>query len=776
MTVKIKDSLQMIYNIAKTELKTLFYSPIAWLILLAFTIQATLPFIDILERYTQSREMYPWSSGSLTNPFFLSRGGIFETILTYLYLFIPLLTMGLMSREISSGSIKLLFSSPISSRQIVFGKFFAMMIFAAIMVIPILIFVTFSNFIIKDFDLSMIMTGVLGIYLLICAYSAIGLFMSSLTSYQVVAAIGTIAVLGVLNFIGQVGQEIDFVRDLTYWLSITGRAKTMTRGLISSEGILYFISVIGMFLSFTIIKFQSGKLKNKLIIAGRYSLIVASGLLIGYISSRPSMKLFWDTTSTKTNTLTKNSQDIINKIDDDLTITTYVNLFHTTRHHGMPRYINQDKERFEQYLRFKPDIKMKYVYYYDKNPDPKFYRNYNGMTDRQIGESICKIWKHDIEMFKTPEEIKKIENLWPEGNRFVRTIERSNGRKTFLRIFKDMFVHPGETEIAAALNRLVDDVPKVGFLTGHGERSVYKYGDRDYGTAAGSKTFRNALINQGFDYTSVNIAKGEIPEDISILVIADMKKEFSEAEYARIKKYIDKGGNILLSFEPKRRKQMKRIADMLGIKLTDGVMVRNNDSYIPTLTAAYVTKQAYDTVSYKLGRMFRKRLAVTMPTAVSLDCSACKEKGFTVTDVLLTKKKGAWNELETKDFIDDVPVVNKKIGEVEKSHVMSAVLTRNINNRQQRIIVFGDADWMSNSEMEKRRKGIKASNFTFYTGVFNYLSDGKMPVDVRRPAKTDTKLYFKMNQFDIWKIIFLWLIPIGIIVSYLMIWLNRFKK
>lgn len=52
--------------------------------------------------------------------------GLYNTVQQYLYLYMPLLTMGLMSREFSSGSIKLLYSSPVTSSQIVMGKFLAM--------------------------------------------------------------------------------------------------------------------------------------------------------------------------------------------------------------------------------------------------------------------------------------------------------------------------------------------------------------------------------------------------------------------------------------------------------------------------------------------------------------------------------------------------------------------------------------------------------------------------------------------------------------------------
>ena len=85
--------------------------------------------------------------------------------------------------------------------------------------------------------------------------------------------IGTLALLALLNYVGSVGQDIDFVRDITYWLSISGRAKEMVGGLISSEDVLYFLIIIAMFISFTMVKLQSGKVRKKAVIAGRYALI-----------------------------------------------------------------------------------------------------------------------------------------------------------------------------------------------------------------------------------------------------------------------------------------------------------------------------------------------------------------------------------------------------------------------------------------------------------------------------------------------------------------------
>ena len=126
--------------------------------------------------------------------------------------------------------------------------------------------------------------------------------------------------------------------------------------------------------------------------------------------------------------------------------------------------------------------------------------------------------------FRSPEEMQDIEDLSEEGNRTVRVVERENGQKTFLRFydFGGFRMGPGEAEISAAIKRLVMRLPHVGFLKGHGERSIYKEGDREYKRFSSDKSFMSALINQGFDVEEVTLEK-EIPAEIDILVISELR-------------------------------------------------------------------------------------------------------------------------------------------------------------------------------------------------------------------------------------------------------------
>src|ERR1700748_2787182 len=247
--------MKTILKIARTELALLFYSPIAWFLLIAFLFECGLAYTTALEPILTSQELGGRGLKYLvflTARTFAPSFGIWPSLASKLYLYLPLLTMGLMSREVNAGTIKLLYSSPIKVREIIFGKFVAMMIYNLALALVLFLIVICGLFNIHSADAGMLFAGLFGAYLLLCAYAAIGLFMSCLTSYQVVAALSTLVLLAVLSYIGTVWQDKDFVRDLTYFLSISGRANHMLEGLISTNDILYFLVIIFVFLAFGI--------------------------------------------------------------------------------------------------------------------------------------------------------------------------------------------------------------------------------------------------------------------------------------------------------------------------------------------------------------------------------------------------------------------------------------------------------------------------------------------------------------------------------------------
>lgn len=766
--------MKTILKITKNELSTLFYSPIAWLILIIFTFQSGMAYAEAWATALRSQGLGYTIHGA-TERLLLGWGGAISSMQEYLYLYIPLLTMGLMSQEYNRGSIKLLYSSPVTNYQIIFGKYLSMIIYAFLLVAILLIYYIFTAFTIKSVGTPFVMCAILGAFLMICAYAAIGLFMSSLTSYQVVAAVGTLAVLASLNYIGNIGQDIPFVRDITYWLSISGRADTFFKGLICSEDLLYFLLVITLFVTLSIIRLQAERTKrsvteNML----RYSSVILITLMIGYISARPILRCYYDATEMKDNTLTQGSIDVMEKLDGPLTITTYVNMLDEDYFRGMPRYYHEDVERFEQYIRFKPEMKLKYVYYYDKVNNPSLDRRYPELSDEERLAKICDVEEWDVKDILTPKEIKEIEDLSGEYNKFVRVIERGNGQKSFLRIYEDNYRHPMEPEITAALKRMIVKPPMVTFLTGHGERSINGAGDRDYYAFSQYKSFRNSLVNQGFDIMSLSLdSVNNIPEYVDILVIADIRTPLSKREQKIIEDYIAKGGNLLIAGDSRRQAQMNPIIAPLGLTFMPGILVQESKDYPADLILAKTT-QAASELTREFYRMFYYQYDITMPNTVGIE--QISDKGFTIIPILTTDSTGSWNELETMNFIEDTARINPAIGEVEKANMTMVYLTRQVNNKEQRIIVLGDADCIGNGELTRERDGIHARNFKIITETFRLLSNGEFPIDTNRKMSSDNKIYLG-EQATTWiKILFMGILPGLLTILSLALWWKRRKK
>lgn len=807
--------MKVILKIAKTELRTLFYSPIAWFLMIVFLIQCGFVYLSQLDMVVRNIEM----SGSkkefftsVTEWVFLVDGGLFGTIMQNLYLYMPLLTMSLISRELSSGTIKLLYSSPLKVYEIVFGKYFAMMVYSLVLVAIVSIFLIAGDSHIQHPETGMLMSAMFGFYLLLLAYSAIGLFMSCLTSYQVVAAISTFVMIGILSYIGRLWQDIDFVRELTYYLSINGRTQKMLAGLITTKDVLYFFIIVFIFLGFSIFKIKSGmESKPASVKAMRYLAIVASALFIGYISSIPGFVGYWDTTQNKSRTLTPRVQNIVKDLGDEpLEVTAYANLLDNFFYLGGATSYNDNQARWESYLRFKHNIDLKIVRYYDSVPGPMMKR-YPGKSLKEVADQFAKSYDMDMKDLLTPNEIRKQIDLLGESNRYVMQL-KWKGRTTFLRVFNDNIVWPTETEVAAALLRLQQaSLPKIAFITGNLEREIDKTGDREYKTLTNTPTFRYSLVNQGFDVMSISLETQDIPKNISSVVLADPKIELSPAALARLKEYINNGGNLMIAGEPGKQSVLNPLLKEIGVQLNEGTVIQSSKNDAPNFVSAFVQKEAAP--YYKLLEpVIQDSLKLTMPGATSL--SFTNNGPFTVTPLVKTNPAKTWNrtrpfDLETMinarvsfgekeedpennggGFImyagggSEAPEKPKRsdslgtmifepaAGDVKGPFTMVAGLTRKVNGKEQRIVVAGDADFLSNQEISR----MENANFVFTTTLFRWMSGGDFPIDTSRPEPKDKKVNTTIDKVKFLRILYLWIFPAIVLAAGAVLLIRRKRK
>lgn len=700
--------MKKIIKIAQTELSILFYSPIAWLVLIIFIIQCGLGISGLLEAKVASQELGN-TLKSLTFDVFGGYSSFFKSVKKHLYLYIPLLTMGLMSRELSSGSIKLLLSSPIQNSQIILGKYLAMVLYNLLLVLVLFGVVLMANIAIEALDINYLLGGIFGLFLLACAYAAIGLFMSSLTTYQVVAAICTLAIFAALNFMGSVGQSIDLVRDITYWMSLSDRVDNFILGLISSKDVIYYVLIIGLFLTLTIMLLNAGrKTYSSAAKTLRYVAVIIGVLIVGYVSSLPTINGYYDTTRFKKNTLTQNTQALLKKLDKPVKITVYPNVVNAFANIGAPKFRIYDLKQFDEYIRFLPNLKIDYVPYYD------YTLNRADNTDKPLEERALRssiAYGYDFEEVLRPEQMDRIMDMEPERNGFVRILEYE-GKTARIRMFYDNIWYPKEAEISAAVKNILYGTPQVRLLTGHDERSSDKEGDKDYKSLFKELNVRRSLINQGFEITDMPWrGEADLPLDITVLVISDPIEAYTPAEQDKIKVYLAQGGNAILAIEPGKQALLNPILKTLGVQYSEGMLTEISDDYSDDLVQAHITNAAS-----QLGFTVGKQSVVSMPSAMGI---AYKDTlGFKVTPVLKTSKDTVTTAL---------------------------ALNREHNGKTQKIMVLGDADVMSNKELSRNNLQ-KQENYTFAKDIFRWFTDGEYPIDASKQDPIDNKMLVTQTQ------------------------------
>lgn len=186
----------------------------------------------------------------------------FFAMLPWIYLFlIPSITMRLWAEEQKMGTIETLFTAPIKEWEAVFGKFIAGLLFLSValglsLILPILLF--FVGFP----DWGMVFGGYLGALLLGAAYLAIGLWISSLTNNQIIAFIFSVLTIFILFIIGEpivLQTAPSFFVPLFKFLGMGDHYHSILRGVVDSRDLIYYFSLIGLFLYFNVTSLLSRK-------------------------------------------------------------------------------------------------------------------------------------------------------------------------------------------------------------------------------------------------------------------------------------------------------------------------------------------------------------------------------------------------------------------------------------------------------------------------------------------------------------------------------------
>ena len=177
----------MIFTIAWRELRQMFLSPLAWCVL--GVIQFILAWMFLIQ-VDDFLKFAPQLAGHASAPGVTDfvAAGLFSSASIVLLMVVPLMSMRLIAEERRNGSLSLLISAPVAMTDIVLGKYLGLLSFLFI-TLGMIVLMPLSLAVGTHLDYGKLFSGVLGLGLLLGAFAAVGLYMSSLTRHQVIAAV-----------------------------------------------------------------------------------------------------------------------------------------------------------------------------------------------------------------------------------------------------------------------------------------------------------------------------------------------------------------------------------------------------------------------------------------------------------------------------------------------------------------------------------------------------------------------------------------------------------
>jgi ABC-2 type transport system permease protein len=250
----------MIHTIAKREFRNMFLSPLAWVILAVIQLILAWSFFTSIDMFfgIQADLGTMQNAPGVTD---LVAGPLFEVASVVLLMVTPMLTMRLISEEKRNDTMCLLLSSPVSLTEIVLGKYLGLLFFITTMLL-LIVLMPLSLAMGTQLDYAKLLSGALGLLFMLSAFTAAGLFMSSLTDNPMIAAISTFGLLLLLWMANVNSTTTTDGTNVWTYLSMHSHFTPMLRGILNTGDIAYFVLFIFGFIVLTIRQLETQRLQS----------------------------------------------------------------------------------------------------------------------------------------------------------------------------------------------------------------------------------------------------------------------------------------------------------------------------------------------------------------------------------------------------------------------------------------------------------------------------------------------------------------------------------
>ncbi len=313
-----------------------------------------------------------------------------------------------------------------------------------------------------------------------------------------------------------------------------------------------------------------------------------------------------------------------------------------------------------------------------------------------------------------------------------------------------------EESISNAIQRLIQQPEQwVSVLTGHGERRFDGRANHDLGG------FGEELQRKGFHIQPLELAATlDIPRNTALLVIADPRVDLRPDELTRIQHYLDAGGNLLWLRDPGPDRGLEALAGTLGLTFLPGTVVDANAATVGLESPAIALVPRYP--EHPVTRRFK--LVTLYPHATALEAKAV---GVWQATPLLSTLSRSWNEtgpLQGEIARDEAQ------GEHAGPLTIGLALQRKQGEREQRVLVIGDSDFLSNSFLGN------GGNLDLGMNMFRWLTGDDRLLAIPARTAPDRTLELSETSATIISLLFLILLPLTFLAAGLAVWWRRRKR
>lgn len=704
--------------IYKRELKSYFRTFVGFLF-----IAVTLFFMGLYFSVYNLMNGYPYFSYAISS-------------ITFLFLLsVPVLTMRILAEEKRSKTDQLILTAPVSVGSIVMGKFLAL---TTIFAIPVgigclypLIMSRFGTVPMGDAYLS-----ILGYFLFGITAIAIGLFISSLTESQVIAAVLTFAVLflgymmaSICNVISSTGN---LLTKLLGCFDLYTPFSNLLNGTLDVSAVVYYLSVTALVLFLTVQSIQkrrySVSVKNFSFSAystGMIAVVAAIVVVVNIIlGEMPASWTNIDLTQEKLYSLTDQTKEYVQNMQEDVTI--YV----LTNENSQDTTLQQTLQRYDD---LSDHITVEYV---DPTVNPNFHLQY---TSGSISLNSL------IVVSDKRSKVVDYNDVYESSTDFDYTTYSYSSTTTG---------YDGEGQITSALDYVLsDEMPMVYMTEGHNEMSL-------------SSSFQAALKKENVEYETINLMNYDaIPEDAACLLINGAVTDFSADDKDKVISYLEQGGKVVLvtGYSDQDMPNLNAILDYMGLQLVDGLVVeQNKDNYYrsPYYLLPEVSSGTYTSGIYNKMYLFA-------PYVQGIQILDEEAEGFSYKTFLSTSDSAF-----AKAGLENMQDYSKGENDVDGPFAIGVEAVKTLENGEATMVVYGCEQIFT----DDANAMVSGANQMLFTNTIGGFVNHETSISI--PVKSYEVSYLTVTQSNvlILALITTVFLPIGCMLTGFVIWFRRRKR